>query len=183
MISTFTRARHLVGALLLAALATAPPALAQKPAPVSPLVLGADPVAELAPDGLTFVGSSRPAILAAINAPMAPGSPESQARAYLTSNPSVVGLRTFDASDLVLQRVREGRAGTVVRFRQTVAGVPVWGDETVVTIDRRDRVQFLANGYRDDGGRVTAYYDYEAAEQRRQDRHLAFYGAPPPLRR
>ena len=150
MISTFPRARHLVGALLLAALATAPPVLAQKPAPVSPLVLGADPVAELAPDGLTFVGSSRPAILAAINAPMAPGSPESQARAYLTSNPAVVGLRTFDGSDLVLQRVREGRAGTVVRFRQTVAGVPVWGDETVVTIDRRDRVQFLANGYRDD---------------------------------
>ena len=179
MVSRPVRAHRLIGALLLAALALAPPALAQKPAPASPLELGADPVAPLAADGLTFLGSSRPAILSSINAPVPPGSPEAQARAYLAGHRGVVGLRTADASDLALVRVREGRAGTVVRFRQTVGGVPVWGDETVVTIDRRDRVQFLANGYRDDLSAVDLRPAVsEGAARAAVFAHLGLRGAP-----
>ena len=128
----------------------AAPAFAQKPAPVHPLEVGTDPIVAVADDGVTYLDSQRPAFEGQINALVAPGAPEDQARAFLAQRGGVIGLRTTDASDLKVERVRDGLAGTNVRFRQTVGGVPVWGPETVVTIDHDDRVQALANGYRDD---------------------------------
>ena len=41
-------------------------------------------------------------------------------------------------------------AGTVVRFRQTVRGVPVWGAETLVGLDLQNRGQLVVNAVRMD---------------------------------
>ena len=75
-----------------------------------------------------------------------PAAPEAMAREFLSGHESLLGLRS---SDMELIKVREGRAGTTVRFRQTVNGVPVWGTETAVSIDKRNRVQTVFNGARD----------------------------------
>ena len=155
------------------------PAVAQKPVPVSPYELGSDPVEAVSADGSTYLRTARPALLTALDVPVADAPPEAQARAFLGGYRSPLGLRHADTADLALTRVRQGHAGTAVRFRQTVGGVPVWGPETVVHIDARDRVQYLANGYRADLEAVDVTPSVtEGAARARVYAHLGVDGAP-----
>ena len=125
-------------------------AFAQKPQPTSPLELGTDPVAELSADGHTFARTGRTAMLVGMDAYVAPGSDEEMARAALAAHAAAVGLRAGSTADLAFVSAFTGQAGTVVRFRQTVGGVPVWGPETVVNLDLAKRAQLIANAYRPD---------------------------------
>ena len=77
-----------------------------------------------------------------------PASPEEMARQYLVENASTLGLRHTNLQDLVLHGVREGAYNTVVRFRQHLDGIPVYGAEITVTLDRDAVVNYVMNGYR-----------------------------------
>lgn len=92
--------------------------------------------------------TGRVSSLTAIDAVVRPAAPEVMAREYLAGHESLLGVRE---ADLEMTRVREGRAGTTVRFQQTVNGVPVWGTDTAVSIDLQNRVQAVFNGTRDIG--------------------------------
>lgn len=134
--------------VLIAALAAAP-AWAQKPRAASPLELGADPVT-LAPsvtaDGQQARVGTRAVALFSQDAVVRPAAPEAMAREFLASKASVLGLRE---ADMEMIHLREGNAGTTVRFQQTHEGVPVWGTESAVGIDTRGRVQSVFNNTRD----------------------------------
>lgn len=124
-------------------------ALAQKPQPLSPLDVGADPIIALSTDGL-FHASGQAALLVGMDAYVSGPTAEARARAALGQEASQLGLRRADTGDLALVSTFTGQAGTVVRFRQTVRGVPVWGPETVVNLDLQDRAQLILNAYRMD---------------------------------
>jgi len=134
----------------LAALVLPAVAVAQKPQPVSPLERGSDPIQLLADDGHTYARTGRAAMLAGLDAYVAPGTDEEMARAALAQYAGAVGLRSAGTADLEVTETFTGQAGTVVRFRQTVGGVPVWGTEVLVNLDNERRVQLIANDYRSD---------------------------------
>ncbi|MEP0548973.1 MAG: T9SS type A sorting domain-containing protein [Rhodothermales bacterium] len=138
----------LVAALFLFASA----ALAQKPEARSPLEVGADRAETLAranadrqvaPDGT-------PRALYRVDYAVRSAAPEAMAREYLAAHAADLRLKSADLSDLAVRHVRSGKAGHTVRFTQTLDGVPVWGSETVVNLDRQDRVQLVFHGYQPD---------------------------------
>ena len=141
-------------------------AVAQKPQPVSPLERGSDPVQLLADDGHTYARTGRSAMLAGLDAYVAPGTDEEMARAALALYSGAVGLRTAGTADLELSETFTGQAGTVVRFRQTVGGVPVWGTEVLVNFDPERRLQLIANDYRADVSLASTTPAISAADAR-----------------
>ncbi len=74
-------------------------------------------------------------------------APETMAREYLQIASKELRLGEAAGDDLEVSFVREGLAGTTVRFRQSVDGLPVLGGEVVVSIDPQNRVQFVMNDY------------------------------------
>jgi hypothetical protein len=85
----------------------------------------------------------------------AAAAPEAMAREYLAAAAGHLRLAP-GLDDLEARLVRTGPAGHTVRFRQLVAGVPVWGAEVTVSLDRDDRVTFVMHGYRPGLGLKTA---------------------------
>lgn len=166
--------------LALGAVVLAAGASAQKPQAASPLERGADPDVELAADGMTYARTGRSAMLVAMNAYVAPGSDEAMARAALAQYHGALGLRTAAATDLEFVEAVQSPAGTVVRFRQTVDGVPVWGPMTVVGLDNERRAQSVANGYRADVTLASTTPSVEASAARAAV--LAHLGAEGELR-
>ena len=142
-------AARVPAAVVLAALAAAPAAEAAKPRPASPLAIQFDapaPARDLA-DRRVDAASGRPLALYRVGYQTDPGGPEDMARQYLRAAAAVLGLDP-DLSDLEPTMVRTGPSGTVVRFRQTVAGIPVYGPDLAVKLDRAGRVTHVASGYR-----------------------------------
>src|SRR5690606_22074620 len=136
-------------ALAAGLLLAAPLASAQKPAERSPLDVGQDYVEVTSRDGsdLLVAADGTPRAIYHPNYAVRPAEPEAMARQYLAENAALLRLEpTLD--DLALRAVREGLAGTTVRFTQTVRGVPVYGPDLVVSIDRQHRVQFVLSPYR-----------------------------------
>ena len=136
--------------LLVAAALAAAPSFAQKPQAPHALELGTDPTVAVSDDGLLRTASGQPTMQTGLNLYVAPGSYEAMARQALEQAAPQVGLRRGAATGLEKTYEFTGQAGTVVRFRQTVQGVPVWGAETVVNLDRQDRAQLVINAVRDD---------------------------------
>ncbi|HLT47402.1 MAG TPA: T9SS type A sorting domain-containing protein [Rubricoccaceae bacterium] len=136
-------------ALAAGLLLAAPLASAQKPAERSPLEVGQDyvEVTSRAGSDLLVAADGTPRAIYHPNYAVRPAEPEAMARQYLAENAALLRLDpTLD--DLALRAVREGLAGTTVRFTQTVRGVPVYGPDLVVSIDRQHRVQFVLSPYR-----------------------------------
>lgn len=117
----------------LAALAIAPAAQAAKPQPASGLEVA-------------LPATDRPVGLAGIGYRPGSAGPEQMARDYLRHATGALGLVSA-AADLQRTTVREGLSGTVVRFRQSVGGVPVYGPDVAVKLDRDGRVTHVAGGY------------------------------------
>ncbi len=148
------RSRPLAAALAavaLAALAALPAAEAAKPRPASRLEI---PFSAPAPtrfegDRSVDAATGRPVALYRVGYATDPGTPEEMARQYLRAAAAALGLDP-DLADLEPRMVRSGPSGTVVRFRQTVAGIPVWGPDLAVKLDRDGRVTHVASGYRPD---------------------------------
>ncbi len=89
-----------------------------------------------------------PLALYRVNYAVRAAEPEAMARQYLAENAAALGLRRADLSDLAHKGTRAGAATTTVRFTQTHQGVPVYGSEVAVTLDRQARVTFVMNGYK-----------------------------------
>ncbi len=70
------------------------------------------------------------------------------ARAFLADRAADLGVPLAIVDALELRAVRRGKATDVVRFRQTVGGVPVLDSEVAVSIARDGRVVFVANALR-----------------------------------
>lgn len=142
------RARITAAAVLAATVALPFPALAKQPHAASQAL-------QILPDeaeafsrteaGRVSTLSGRPLSLYRVNYPVAPGKPEQMARQYLVARASQLGLQP-DASDLRVVGTREGEASTTVAFEQTYEGLPVYGSDVAVSINRQNLVTFVMNG-------------------------------------
>ena len=74
------------------------------------------------------------------------GGAEGMARQFLDAHKHRMGIT--DPAELVLRAVVETPSGYHVRFDQMVGGHRVYGPETVVSIDRENRITSVMNGYR-----------------------------------
>jgi len=135
--------------LALAALAAGPAAEAAKPRPPSTLEIAFDATAPVRFEGERAVDAAtgRPVALYRPGFQADPSTPEEMARQYLRHAAAPLGLDP-DLSDLALTAVRTGPSGTVVRFRQQVGGIPVYGPDLAVKLDREGRVTHVVSGYR-----------------------------------
>ena len=75
-----------------------------------------------------------------------PPDPVAAARAFLMQNAARYGLRP-DLADLRVARVVSGRYSHHVAFAQTVGGLPVWGREIQVNLDRERQPLLVTNAY------------------------------------
>lgn len=112
------------------------------------------------------VESGVPRALYNVNYAVAAGEPEAMARQYLRENFSRLRLASPELSDLFVRATRRGLAGTVVRFEQRVQGVPVLAPDIAVTIDPRNRVSFVMNGYQPGLALATTTPQVSAAQAR-----------------
>ena len=76
------------------------------------------------------------------------GTPEANARQYLTSAANTLGLAHADLSDLQLKAIRTGLTGDVVRFQQYYEGVPVYKGEIAVHVGHDEVISFVSSMYR-----------------------------------
>ena len=133
--------------LVLALLLATTSAWAQKPVERSALEIGTDYIeATYANSDGVFVRTAdgTPHQLSRLDYPVTGDTPVAMARQYLTGQ--AASLRLADASTLAHHTTRSGLSGHTVRFTQMVGDVPVYGAETVVNIDRQNRVQLVVNG-------------------------------------
>lgn len=142
----------LVGALALVALAPAPPALAAKSGLRGVAVLQTPaPPAEasfLRGNQRISVETGAPLALYHVGYRVVPDAPEAMAAQFLRDHADLLRLAAPDLGDLVPHATWASPAGTTVRFRQQVGGVPVYGAEIAVTVDPTATVDFVMNGYR-----------------------------------
>jgi hypothetical protein len=94
------------------------------------------------------VVTGAPVTLSHVHHRVIPAAPEAMAAQYLREAASRLKLSSPDLEDLRHFATWEGPAGPVVRFRQTVDGVPVYGSNLAVTLDRQATVTYVASGYK-----------------------------------
>ena len=82
-----------------------------------------------------------------IKSPVYQGSPEQIARQYLDENKALFGIS--NVSDLKPLQTIESPSGKSTTFLQTYQGIPVFGTETVVRIDKNNRITMVVNGNTD----------------------------------
>ena len=99
------------------------------------------------PDMRVSKETATPLAIYRINYPVAPAQPEAMAREYLRDHAGQLRMNPT-LEDLTLSAVRETPGGVRVRFRQTVAGYPVYGPDIAVSLDNHQQVVFLVNGYK-----------------------------------
>jgi fungalysin/thermolysin propeptide len=142
------RARIAAAAVLAATVALPFPALAKQPhAPSLALQILPDEAEAFSrtEGGRTSALTGRPLALYRVNFPVAPGTPEQMARQYLAAQAAEFGLAP-GASDLRFVASRYGLATTTVAFEQTYRGLPVYGSDTTVALNRKNLVTFVMNG-------------------------------------
>lgn len=142
------RARIAAAAVLAATVALPLPALAkQAHAPSAALQILPDEAEAFSrtEGGRTSAFTGRPLALYRVNFPVRPGTPEQMAREYLAAQASQLGLAP-GAADLRFVALRHGLATTTVAFEQTYRGLPVYGSDTTVALNRQNLVTFVMNG-------------------------------------
>lgn len=147
--TTAPRATLLVAFLVLA-LAPVPGVARAKQSPANrPVILTLRPPEATVARGTARIGveSGVPRVLYDLRHPVAGDTPEAMARAYLRDDHRRLRLADATLGDLAHRATRLGPAGATVRFEQRIQGIPVLGPDLAVTLDRRSRVTFVANGY------------------------------------
>ena len=81
-----------------------------------------------------------------LNYVVSPADPETMARQYLQKNSALLHLQE-DLADLQHTRTIETPGGYHVRFQQISNGFPVYKSDIVVTINRKNVVNFVMNNY------------------------------------
>ena len=146
--------RGLTAVFILAALAPVPPAQGASLAKARPQDAAVRQIPPAPPEASFRRGNLR--VSAATGAPLAlyhvgyrvaPDTPEAMAGQFLRDHAALLHLGAADLSDLVVHATWTSPAGTTVRFRQQVGGVPVYGAEIAVTVAPSSTVDFVMNGY------------------------------------
>ncbi|MDP8206983.1 MAG: PKD domain-containing protein [Candidatus Electryonea clarkiae] len=88
-----------------------------------------------------------PVALYHVDYPVNPGTPEEMARQYLADNAALLGMKP-SLEDISLTSTRETPGGYRVRFVQVVDDYPVYKASITVSINRRNSVVFVMNGYK-----------------------------------
>ncbi|MEM7049458.1 MAG: peptidase [Acidobacteriota bacterium] len=136
-------------AVLLALALVAVPAMAAKPKPDTGLEKGLEGAAVYEKSGHSRIDrNGSPAALFHQNFKADHGTPEDMAKQYLKAAEGVLELRDPTFSDLKHHATRTGLSGHVVRYRQQVEGIPVYGAEVTIKINNDDRVTYVANTYK-----------------------------------
>jgi hypothetical protein len=73
------------------------------------------------------------------------GSPEAMAREYLAARYAELGLEAADVAAFVRTSQRVGTHFSVVRFRQQLGGVPVYGSDVAVSVMPNGKVIYVSN--------------------------------------
>lgn len=149
---TYRRPRAIrVSRLLLALVALALPsgALAKAPPPNRPVLLDTRvPERSVLQKGQRVsLDTGVPRALYDLRYPVRAAEPEAMARQFLGEQRTLLRLSDPTLADLTLRATRRGLATTTVRFEQRYQGIPVLAPDLAVTIDRSNRVTFVANGY------------------------------------
>ncbi|MFZ2236754.1 MAG: hypothetical protein WBP11_15070 [Dokdonella sp.] len=74
-----------------------------------------------------------------------PGTAAEMAQAYLAADFARLGLRTTDVADFAVAHVREGSDFSVVRLRQSVQGIPVFGSDLAVSVTPAGKIIFVTS--------------------------------------
>jgi Zn-dependent metalloprotease len=82
-----------------------------------------------------------------VNARQYSGTPNEIARQYLIENRTLLGLKD-SVDDIDATEVKESPAGFHVGFMQNYMGISVMRSETVVSINRQNRISMIVNGYK-----------------------------------
>lgn len=141
------RARLAAPAVLAATVAVSVPVQAKQPhAPSEALQILPDESEAFArtESGRVSTVTGRPLSMYRVNQPVRPGTPEQMAREFLVSRASQLGIQP-DASDLRYVATRVGAASTTVAFEQTYKGLPVYGSDVAVSVNRQNVVTFVMN--------------------------------------
>jgi len=137
--------------LALAGLLVAPVASAQKPRDVSPLELGSDYLQEsimVSPNRSEDLRTGAATGLYNMDFVARPGTPEQQAREFLTAYAGTLGFAASSVGTFTHDVTTSGQAGYAVHFRQTLGGVPVLNADVVVNVTETGRVPLALLGYR-----------------------------------
>jgi hypothetical protein len=123
---------------------------AQKPPPINPLEKKLNRSEETFYQGNMRIGltSGFPKAIYQVNYQVSEASPQTMALQFLTEQSGLLGLSTDDLQSLQVHAVRRSLAGTTVRLHQYHAGIPVYGAEVVVTMNKENVVTQLANDFR-----------------------------------
>jgi hypothetical protein len=143
------RARFAAAAVLAATVAVSVPVHAKQPhAPSRALQILPDESEAFSrtETGRVSTLTGKPLSLYRVNHAVRPGTPEQMAREYLVARASQLGLQKAEASDLRVVGTRVGTASTTVAFEQTYEGLPVWGSDTAVSMNRQNLITFVMNG-------------------------------------
>ncbi|MBK9054122.1 MAG: hypothetical protein IPL78_25375 [Chloroflexi bacterium] len=84
-----------------------------------------------------------------VNYPVAAAAPEAMARQYLTANAAQLHLKTSSLTISSSVPCARGLSGTVVRFTQQIAGVPVYQAEIAVHINNQNIVTAVTSQYKE----------------------------------
>ena len=109
-----------------------------------------------------------PLALYQINYSVHPGDPEDMARQYLQENASLLRIKQ-DLNDLVHISTRETPGGYHIRFLQYIGEYPVYKSESVVNINRENKVTLVMNGYKPNA----KIHDYSQVMSKSQASQLA----------
>ncbi len=96
---------------------------------------------------LVNLETGTPVALYQVDFAVRPGAPEDQTREYLRAEAATLGLLHAALGDLVHHASRTTPAGSTVRFRQHLDGVPVYGAEVTVTLNNHNQVVFVTSTY------------------------------------
>jgi hypothetical protein len=116
--------------------------------------------------GLELARPQGPLAVGALAEPTRGDSLEARARDLLVRRGGALGIPGLAGATLELRAVRRGKAVDVVRFRQTVGGVPVHEGELALGFDRAGRVIHVANALRPIAGTPAAAATLAAADAR-----------------
>lgn len=89
-----------------------------------------------------------PLVLYGVNYPVTAASPRAMAEQYLRENAALLRLQAADLNDLEYNFLRQGPAGTTVRFQQVVNGIPVYKSVIAVHINHHNQITYVTNDYK-----------------------------------
>ncbi len=134
--------------LVLASMFATPASAVRHPEPTG-LEVGIRAAAPTQAQGLMLINleTGTPVALYRVDHAVRPGAPEDQTREYLRAEAATLGLLRANLEDLDHHASRTTPAGTTVRLRQHLDGVPVYGGEVTVTLNNHNQVVFVTSSY------------------------------------